>query len=69
MVGAPIFQFTIIISLNIFMGLRIINVCFIYFQLENMSIAGASHHLIGADSWQVKMRMINRDTVLPRQVS
>ena len=34
------------------------------------SIAGAEYtpHLIGADSWQVKMRMINRDTVLPRQV-
>ena len=31
MVGAPIFQFTIVISLNIFMGSRIINVIFIYF--------------------------------------
>ena len=38
-------------------------------KLENMSIAGASHHLIEVDSWQVKMRMINRDTVLPRQVT
>ena len=38
-------------------------------KLENMSSASNSSHLIGADSWQVKMRMINRDTVLPRQVS
>ena len=37
-------------------------------KLENMSSAVNSFHLIGADSWQVKMRMINRDTVLPRQV-
>ena len=37
-------------------------------KLENMKSAGDSFHLIGADSWQVKMRMINRDTVLPRQV-
>ena len=37
-------------------------------KLENMTAAGASHHLIGQDSWQIKMRQINRDTVLPRQV-
>ena len=37
-------------------------------KLENLTQAKASVHLIGADSWQVKMRMINRDTVLPRQV-
>merc|ERR1712208_212761 len=28
-------------------------------KLEELSVAGASFHLIGADSWQVKMRMIN----------
>ena len=38
-------------------------------KLEDMSSARNVLHLIGADSWQVKMRMINRDTVLPRQVS
>ena len=38
-------------------------------KLESMRSAGASFHLIGADSWQVKMRMINRDTVLARQVT
>ena len=37
-------------------------------KLEDMSAAKYSHHLIGGDSWQVKMRMINRETVLPRQV-
>ena len=37
-------------------------------KLEDMYSAANSHHLIGADSWQAKMRMINRDTVLPRQV-
>ena len=37
-------------------------------KLEDMSGARSSFHLIGADSWQVKMRMINRDTLLPRQV-
>merc|ERR1719264_1411302 len=36
-------------------------------KLEDMTSAGNSSHLIGAESWQVKMRMINRDTVLPRQ--
>ena len=37
-------------------------------KLEDMRIAAGASHLFGADSWQVKMRMINRDTVLPRQV-
>ena len=38
-------------------------------KLEDLGGAGASPHLIGAESWQVKMRRINRDTVLPRQVT
>ena len=38
-------------------------------KLEDMKSASNSIHLIEAESWQVKMRMINRDTVLPRQVS
>ena len=38
-------------------------------KLEDMESAAASRHLIGAESWQVKMRMINRELVLPRQVS
>ena len=37
-------------------------------KLESMSAAGALPHLIGQDSWQIKMRQINRDTVIPRQV-
>ena len=37
-------------------------------KLEDMSGRVDYLHLIGAESWQVKMRMINRDTVLPRQV-
>ena len=37
-------------------------------KLEDMAAASASPHLIGQDSWQIKMRQINRDTVLPRQV-
>ena len=37
-------------------------------KLEDMIRSSYMSHLIGADSWQVKMRMINRDTVLPRQV-
>ena len=37
-------------------------------KLEDMTVAGSMLHLLRADSWQVKMRMINRDTVLPRQV-
>ena len=37
-------------------------------KLESMTAASTSPHLIGQDSWQIKMRQINRDTVLPRQV-
>ena len=37
-------------------------------KLETMTSAGASPHMIGQESWQVKLRQINRDTVLPRQV-
>ena len=37
-------------------------------KLEILIAAQNSVHFIGADSWQVKMRMINRDLVLPRQV-
>ena len=37
-------------------------------KLEGMEAAATSHHMIGQDSWQVKLRKINRDTVLPRQV-
>ena len=37
-------------------------------KLEGMGAARVSFHMIGQDSWQVKLRQINRDTVLPRQV-
>ena len=37
-------------------------------KLESMTTAGATDQMIGQDSWQVKLRQINRDTVLPRQV-
>ena len=38
-------------------------------KLENLGSVGFPFHLIGAESWQqVKMRMLNRDLVLPRQV-
>ena len=37
-------------------------------KLEDMGAARASFHMIGQESWQVKMRQISRDTVLPRQV-
>ena len=37
-------------------------------KLEAMEAAAASPHMIGQESWQVKMRQISRDTVLPRQV-
>ena len=37
-------------------------------KLDNMLAVGNHPHLIGAESWQVKMRMLNRDLVLPRQV-
>ena len=37
-------------------------------KLENMELARGIPDLLGAESWQVKMRILNRDTVLPRQV-
>ena len=37
-------------------------------KLEDMRSVSNSPHMIGAETWQVKMRMINRDSVLPRQV-
>ena len=37
-------------------------------KLEAMEAAGGSYHMIGQESWQIKMRQINGDTVLPRQV-
>ena len=37
-------------------------------KLEDMTAASLSPHMIGQESWQVKMRQISRDTVLPRQV-
>ena len=37
-------------------------------KLENTANLEGSAHLIGAESWQVKMRMLNRDLILPRQV-
>ena len=37
-------------------------------KVEDMHHAITSPNLIGEDSWHVKMRMINRDFVLPRQV-
>ena len=39
-----------------------------YRKIELMSSTRGSHRLIGEESWQVKMRMLNRDIVLPRQV-
>ena len=38
-------------------------------KLEDHRPAAAMPHLIDAQSWQVKMRRVNMDTVLPRQVS
>ena len=38
-------------------------------KLENMSAAGASAHLLTCKSWPVKFRLINRETVLPSQVT
>ena len=38
-------------------------------KFVDMSSAADSHHLIGVESWQVKMKRINRDIVLPLQVS
>jgi hypothetical protein len=37
-------------------------------KLEDMAAALFSPHMIEQKSWQVKLRQINRDTVLPRQV-
>ena len=38
-------------------------------KLQDMGSAGGSQHLVGSENWQVKMRMVNRDVVLPRQGS
>ena len=38
-------------------------------KLEDMGAAGGSPHLFQSDNWQVKMRIVNRDIVLPRQVA
>ena len=37
-------------------------------KLEDMTSADKSPYMLGQEAWQVKMRLINRDTVLPRQV-
>merc|ERR1711971_285176 len=36
-------------------------------KVDDMTSTRGLPHLIGAESWQVKMRMLNRDIVLPRQ--
>ena len=38
-------------------------------KLEMMTGASTSVHLVNAKSWPVKFRLINRDTVLPSQVT
>jgi len=38
-------------------------------KLEDMASAAGSAHLLTAKSWPVKFRLINRDTVLPGQVT
>ena len=38
-------------------------------KLEDMFAAGAAHHLLALKVWPVKFRMINRDTILPSQVT
>ena len=38
-------------------------------KLQDMGAAGGSPHLVNSENWQVKMRVVNRDVVLPRQVS
>ena len=38
-------------------------------KLEDMGAAAASPHLLTSKSWPVKFRLINRDTVLPGQVT
>ena len=37
-------------------------------KLEDMAMAGHNNRTIEKNDWPVKFRMINRDTVLPRQV-
>eukprot|EP00092_Neocalanus_flemingeri_P035016 GFUD01038103.1.p1 GENE.GFUD01038103.1~~GFUD01038103.1.p1 ORF type:complete len:555 (+),score=151.28 GFUD01038103.1:2-1666(+) len=36
-------------------------------KLESMTVAGAMPHMIGQDSWQIKFRLINSETVVSRQ--
>eukprot|EP00090_Calanus_glacialis_P042839 TRINITY_DN7592_c0_g1_i4.p1 TRINITY_DN7592_c0_g1~~TRINITY_DN7592_c0_g1_i4.p1 ORF type:complete len:1248 (+),score=293.70 TRINITY_DN7592_c0_g1_i4:101-3844(+) len=36
-------------------------------KLEDMQVAEKSPYMLGQEAWQIKMRLINRDTVLPRQ--
>ena len=38
-------------------------------KLESMTAAAASPHLLTCKTWPVKFRLINRDTVLPSQVT
>ena len=38
-------------------------------KLEDMSAAANSPHLLTCESWPVKFRLINRETVLPSQVT
>ena len=38
-------------------------------KLESMKSAGAYAHLLTSKSWPVKFRLINKDTVLPCQVT
>ena len=37
-------------------------------KLQDMGAAGGSPHLVDSKNWQVKMRVVNRGVVLPRQV-
>ena len=39
-----------------------------YSKLEDMTHAQSSPNRINSDSWQIRFRLVNRDTVLPRQV-
>ena len=38
-------------------------------KLEGMTAAATSPHLLTSKTWPVKFRLINRDTVLPSQVT
>ena len=38
-------------------------------KLEDMKAAAAAPHLLISKNWPVKFRLINRDTVLPSQVT